>query len=113
MSPILRNLPPGSYAVIFPSVSSGVDEKGHEDMLAIMYENAQKAEGYLGLESASIGGFTLSIAYYDSLEAIDRWRKNNDHIAAKAKARKTWLDDWQIRICKIENIYGKKHDPQA
>jgi heme-degrading monooxygenase HmoA len=107
MSPILKNLPVGAYAVIFPSISSGVDENGHEDMLAIMYENAQKVEGYLGLESASIGGFTLSIAYYESLEAIDTWRKNSDHIAAKNKARSTWLEDWQIRICKIENIYGK------
>ena len=28
MSQILKNLPVGSYAVIFPSISSGVDEEG-------------------------------------------------------------------------------------
>ena len=107
MSQILKTLPVGSYAVIFPSLSSGVDEEGHEALLAEMYALAQKVDGYLGLESASIGAFKLSIAYYDSLEAIETWKQNSAHIAAKNKARSTWLADWQIRICKIEDIYGK------
>jgi heme-degrading monooxygenase HmoA len=107
MSQILKNLPVGSYAVIFPSISSGVDEEGHEKLLAELYESAQGVDGYLGLESASIGSFKLSIAYYESLEAINTWKTNGDHIAAKSKGRTTWLEDWQIRICKIENIYGK------
>ena len=101
MSQILKNLPVGSYAVVFPSISSGVDEEGHEKMLAELYGRVQDIDGFLGLESAS------SIAYFDSLESINTWRQNSAHIAAKNKARSTWLDDWQIRICKIENIYGK------
>ena len=108
MSQILKNIPVGSYAVIFPSISSGVDEEGHETLLAQLYGKAQTVEGYLGLESGSIGGFKLSIAYYDSLEAINRWRQDSEHIAAKNQARSTWLQDWQIRICKIEDIYGKR-----
>ena len=107
MSQILKNLPVGSYAVIFPSISSGVDEAGHEALLTELYSKAQTVEGYLGLESGSIGSFKLSIAYYDSLDAINRWRRDAEHIAAKNKARSTWLEDWQIRICKIEDIYGK------
>lgn len=77
-------------------------------MLTELYGKAQAVEGYLGLESGSIGGFKLSIAYYDSLDAINRWRRDSEHIAAKSKARTTWLEDWQIRICKIEDIYGKR-----
>ena len=107
MSQILKNLPIGSYAVIFPSISSGVDEQGHEALLEQLYGRAQNVQGYLGLESGSIGEFKLSIAYYESLEAIDRWRCDSAHIAAKNNARSTWLEDWQIRICKIEEIYGK------
>ena len=37
-----------------------------------------------------------------SMHEMDR-----EHIAAKNKARSTWLEDWQIRICRIEDIYGK------
>lgn len=107
MSEILRNLPVGSYAVIFPSVSSGVDEEGHEELLAELYGKAQAAEGYLGLESGENESFRLAIAYFDSLESIDKWRKDSAHMAAKEKARSTWLSDWQIRICRIEDIYGK------
>ena len=108
MSTILKDLPVGSYAVIFPSVSSGVDEEGHEAMLATLYGEAQKVPGYLGLETASVGKFKISIAYFENLEAIKTWRQNGDHIVAKTKARSTWLEDWQIRICKIEDIYGKQ-----
>ena len=106
MSQILKNLPVGSYAVVFPSISSGVDEEGHEKMLAELYGRVQDIEGFLGLESASSSPFKLAVAYFDSLESINTWDKIA-HIAAKNKARSTWLEDWQIRICKIENIYGK------
>ncbi len=37
MSQILKNLPVGSYAVIFPSLGSGIDEEGHEKLLAELY----------------------------------------------------------------------------
>ena len=107
MSQILKNIPVGSYAVVFPSISSGVDEEGHEKMLAELYGRVQETEGFLGLESASNSPFKLAIAYFDSLESIDAWRRNSEHIAAKDKARSTWLENWQIRICKIEDIYGK------
>ena len=107
MSTIIKDLPVGSYAVIFPSISSGIDEEGHEALLAKLYDEAQNVPGYLGLETASVGNFKISIAYYENLEAIKIWRRNSDHIVAKTKARSTWLEDWQIRICRIEDIYGK------
>ena len=93
MSQILRNLPVGSYAVIFPSISSGVDEEGHEKMLAELYGRVQELEGFLGLESALSSPFNLAVAYFDSLESIDAWRRNSEHIAAKNKARSTWLEE--------------------
>ena len=107
MSQILKNLPVSSYAVIFPSISSGVDEEGHEKREAELYGYVQEIEGFLGLESASDSPFKLSVAYFASLEAINTWRQNSEHIAAKEKARSTWLQDWQLRICRIEDVYGK------
>ena len=107
MSRILKSLPVGSYAVIFPSIRSGVDEEGHEKMLAELYGRVQEIEGFLGLEEAANSPFNLAVAYFDSAEAIDTWRHNSQHIAAKKKARSTWLEDWQLRICRIEDVYGK------
>ena len=107
MSQILKNLPVGSYAVIFPSISSGVDGQGHEAREAELYSRVQEIEGFLGLESAASSPFKLSVAYFDSLESIDVWRQHSKHIAAKKKARSTWLKDWQLRICRIEDCYGK------
>ena len=59
--------------------------------------------------SASDSPFKLAIAYFDSLESINAWRQDSEHIAAKNKARSTWLEDWQIRIYRIENVYGKSY----
>ena len=64
MSNIIKDLPVGSYAVIFPSISSGIDEEGHEAVLAKLYDEAQNVPGYLGLETASVRNFKISIAYY-------------------------------------------------
>ncbi len=76
-------------------------------MLAELYGRVQEIEGFLGLESASNSPFKLAIAYFDSLESINAWRQDSEHIAAKNKARSTWLEDWQISICRIEDVYGK------
>ena len=81
--------------------------EGQEKMLAKLYGLVQEIEGSLGLESASYSSFKLAVAYFDSLESINTWRQNSEHIATKEKARSIWLEDWQIRICRIEDIYGK------
>ena len=67
MSEILKDLPVGSYAAVFPSISSGVDEEGQEKMLAELYDRVQDIEGFLGPGIHIRQSIKLTVAYFDSL----------------------------------------------
>lgn len=93
---------PPYYAVSFTSKQSG-NLEGYDAELAVISALAEKQPGYLGIESAlSAEGFGITIVYYDSLDAIDGWRNNADHMRAKARGRETWYDRYILRISKVE-----------
>lgn len=94
---------PPYYAVSFTSVQ-GEDIEGYDAEMEVISALAAQQPGFLGIESArSPEGFGITIAYYDSLEAIDGWRQNADHKRAKARGRKTWYDRYILRISKVES----------
>jgi heme-degrading monooxygenase HmoA len=59
----------------------------------------------LGIESASdkVG---ITVSYWQSLEAIVKWKNNIEHTVARNKGRELWYQQYQLRICKVENEYG-------
>ena len=94
---------PPYYAVIF---TSKLTEKiaDYEETAVFMMELASKQAGFLGVESArSEVGITVS--YWESLEAIERWKHQADHAFARNKGRSTWYSHYTIRICKVERAY--------
>ena len=76
---------PPYYAVIFTTLRTEVDE-GYEETAHRMEELAKRQEGYLGIESArNVIGITVS--YWESLDAIAKWKNNIEHIATREKGR--------------------------
>ena len=59
----------------------------------------------MGIESASdkVG---ITVSYWQSLEAIVKWKNNIEHTVARNKGRELWYQQYQLRICKVENEYG-------
>ena len=94
---------PPYYAVIFTSKQSG-DLDGYNEEMQLIAPLAAEQPGYLGMESVRNGeGLGITVAYYDSLEAIDGWRQNTDHQRAKARGRAGWYDAYTIRIARVES----------
>ena len=89
------------YAVIFSSTKSN-DLEGYEEMDALMMELAQKQKGFLGFESAGDKKQGIFISYWESMEAIEGWRKNTSHLQAKSNANK-WYNRYLSQICKVEH----------
>lgn len=91
------------YAVIFTSTLS----KNHEeyDLMAQEMEGlAKRQPGFLGVDSArSSKGITVS--YWESLEDIKNWKKNNNHIIAQQKGQEKWYSWYNVKICKVEREY--------
>ena len=95
---------PPYYAVIFTSLRTN-GENGYLKMSDKMVTLAKEQEGFLGIESArSEVGITVS--YWQSLEAITKWKNNIEHSEARKKGREIWYQQFKVRICKIERVYG-------
>lgn len=97
---------PPYYAVIFLSTMS-TKQKNYAEMSERMIEFASKEEGFLGIESArDENGFGITISYWESEAAIQRWKDNAFHFVAQEKGKSTWYTDYMIRICEVERAYG-------
>ena len=91
------------YAVIFTSTRTEV-EAGYAEMAIKMVELAKAQPGYIGMESArsEIG---ITVSYWESLEAIQNWKANMEHVEAQEKGKTTWYKNYKVRIAKVEREY--------
>ncbi|MEW5757431.1 MAG: antibiotic biosynthesis monooxygenase [Pseudomonadota bacterium] len=94
---------PPYYAVIFTSIRSDGDN-GYAETARQMLELAAEQPGFLGVESArqEIG---ISVSYWASMDAIQRWKENMAHRQAQVRARE-WYKAFRVRVCRVEREYG-------
>jgi len=97
---------PPYYAVIFTSLRTEGDN-GYAETAKRMEELSSQYPGFLGLESAR-SGLGITVCYWNSLEAIQNWKKNTEHMMAQQKGKAEWYSNYRIRICKVEREYGMK-----
>jgi len=101
---MIANTPqPPYYAVIFTSLRTEGDH-GYSDMAAEMEELAKQQPGYLGIESAR-QGLSITVSYWESLEAIRNWKANARHLFAQQQGREKWYEQYKTRICRVERDY--------
>lgn len=101
---IAKTPQPPYYAVIFTTTRTAGDN-GYGAMAARMVELAAEQEGFLGIDSAreDIG---ITVSYWESLDAIRKWKQNAEHLEAQRLGREKWYSDFMLRIAKIERDYG-------
>jgi len=113
MSPpgIAHTPTPPYYAVIFTSLRTEGD-RGYGHMAERMVELAAQQPGFLGVESTrDASGLGITVSYWESEEAIARWKANAEHQTAQQGGRKTWYSEYQLRVAKVEREYGKATKP--
>ena len=95
---------PPYYAVVFTSVHRDEND-GYAKMADRMAELAATQPGYLGMETAhtEVG---ITVSYWESMEAIAKWRGNAEHLEAQARGQSEWYKEFRIRVCKVEREYG-------
>ena len=101
---MIANTPkPPYYAVIFTSIKID-DAIGYSKMSDKMVALVKLQEGFLGMEAArnEIG---ITVSYWESLEAIKKWKNNFEHAEAREMGRSTWYKNFKVRICKVERDY--------
>ncbi|GMN06718.1 antibiotic biosynthesis monooxygenase [Croceitalea sp. MTPC5] len=91
------------YAVIFTNTRTPSDN-GYGEMAIAMEQLAREQDGFLDFESAR-DGLGISISYWESLEAISKWKANVEHQVAQKKGMENWYSWYKIRICTVEREY--------
>lgn len=95
---------PPYYAVIFTSVRT-TDADGYDEMAEHMVRLAAEQPGFLGIESTrGADGLGITVSYWDSLEAIEHWRRHGEHQVAQTAGRARWYERFALRVCRVERV---------
>ncbi|KOG13656.1 MULTISPECIES: antibiotic biosynthesis monooxygenase family protein [Streptomyces] len=103
---LVAGIEPPYYTAVFTSVRPDAPE-GYAETSVRMQEIVREVPGFLGYESARTpGGIGITVAYFRDLEALDKWRLDAEHQAAKRYGREHWYDSYSVHIGKVERSYG-------
>ena len=104
---VVRTPRPPYYAVTTTTeLGSAYDGEAHRRLGRQLYQRASTLGGFLGLEAFFDDGASIAVSYWDSLEAIERWRNDPPHGAAKHLAKAQWFGATITRIARVEADYG-------
>ena len=101
MSELATTPEPPYYVVIFTSRRAS-EHEGYGEMADRMAKLASEQAGFLGIESVRQGAIGVTVSYWDSLEAIDGWRKHVEHREAQRLGRDAWYDEYNVRVARVE-----------
>ena len=96
------------YAVIFRS-------KRQDDNHELYYQHDEKLEEKIKSLPGYISHFGIrhpetragvTVAYFDSLDAIDSWRKDAEHMDAKKLAKSDFYENYAVEITEVIDQYG-------
>ena len=91
------------YAVIFTSKLK-VNSPKYKEMAQELEKLAAFQPGYLGIESAR-NELGITISYWESLNAIKKWKENFLHKAAQQQGKDEFYSWYKVRIAQIEHEY--------
>jgi heme-degrading monooxygenase HmoA len=66
---------------------------------------ASEQPGFLGAESVR-DGLGITVSYWESLDAIDNWKRNAEHREAQKLGREQWYATFKIRVARVERDHG-------
>jgi len=96
--------PPPFHAVIFVSQRTPGDN-GYGDESARMVAMVKEQPGFIGMESVrGADGKGITVAFFDSEDAIREWGRVAEHRQAQASGRASWYENYQLYYSTVERI---------
>ncbi|MAE96467.1 MAG: antibiotic biosynthesis monooxygenase [Deltaproteobacteria bacterium] len=82
---------------------SRLRETGTEDYPAVaerMVELVARVPGFRGIKSfAAEDGERVSIFEFESLAALDSWKRDAEHLVAQRRGREEFYESYELQIC--------------
>ncbi|WP_327344811.1 antibiotic biosynthesis monooxygenase [Streptomyces europaeiscabiei] len=105
VAPVPAHEPP-YYAVVFTSTRT-TDQSGYGETAERMEELVKDVPGFLGMDQAHTpGGPAITVGYFRDAAAVEEWRTNVEHRAAKARGRAEWYESYSLHIAKVERSHS-------
>ncbi len=93
------------FSVIFVSLKSGQLD-GYAEMADRMVELAKQQSGFIDLLSATTkDGYTVTISYWNSPQAIADWKANVEHQVAQDRGKALWYDYFRLEVAEVQRAY--------
>lgn len=98
----------GYFSVIFSFKITGNDMDGFYTALDDMTKAAHRVDGFLGADGVIVtDGVSMFISYWQSREAIAKFRDMEEHKFVRAKSKKEWLSAYEVQIGEVLHSYGR------
>ncbi|MEP2989808.1 MAG: antibiotic biosynthesis monooxygenase [Parasphingorhabdus sp.] len=98
--------PPGTIAVIFLAMRTGVDEEGYQAAGNEMSTLAKEQPGYCGEDHArSEDGLGITVSYWKDDDHAKAWRNHPGHAAIRDRGRGLWYEYYTLHVAQIERSY--------
>ena len=49
--------------------------------------------------------FEITVSYWETLDAIQNWKQQTDHLMAQQMGKEKWYSQYKVRIAKVEREY--------
>ena len=101
-----------TYAVIFTSKRQDANHDLYYQHDSLLEEKIKTMPGYLkhfGIRHPETRE-GVTVAYFNSLEAIDKWRQDIEHQDAKNLAQSHFYENYNVEITEVINQYGWKEN---
>ena len=96
------------YAVIFRSKRQDTNSDLYYEHNDKLDEKIRSLKGYVkhsGMRHPETRE-GITIAYFDSLDAINQWRKDEEHLDAKKLAKSHFYENYSVEITEVIDSYG-------
>lgn len=88
------------YVVIFTATINELDQE-YENTAVRLRDLAIKEYGCTEFQSFCEGDTELALSYWPSMEHIQAWRLNEEHLKAQAMGKSKWYKSYQIKIAEL------------
>ncbi len=94
------------YAVIFRAEINELDEK-YNSTAKHMRELAISKYGCSEFISRTEGSLEIAISYWETLEQIQEWKNDKEHIKAKHLGKRKWYKSYTVQVVEIIREYNE------
>lgn len=93
------------YAVIFRAEIAQLDET-YFATAKRMRELALARYGCLEFVASMEGTCEIAISYWPSVDHIQRWKQDAEHLQAQQQGRSTWYKSYRVEVVELLRSYG-------